>query len=66
MSPEHTLEELFIKCCSKGYIDSIILLISLGVDPGTQSNQGIIYASESGYIDIVQLLLQDPRVETVM
>ena len=43
--------------------DEIKSLIYNGVDPSTDDNFSIRYASRNGYIEIVKLLLQDDRVD---
>ena len=54
--------------CKMGIISSVVKLINLGSDPAANNNQGIVWASENGYDDIVSLLLLqynvDPSVES--
>ena len=46
-----------------GFLDEVKRLIQQGVDPSDKDNLPIRLASENGYIDVVKMLLQDPRVD---
>ena len=58
----------FRVACKMGIMSSVVKLLSLGADPAANNNQGIVWASENGYDDIVSLLLLqynvDPSVES--
>ena len=41
------------------------LLISKNIDPGYCNNCAIRYASENGHADVVELLLEDERVDPI-
>ena len=54
--------------CKMGILSSVEKLIDAGSDPAANNNEAIIWASENGYDDIVELLLQqynvDPSVDS--
>ena len=52
----------FLSACETGSVDMVASLIEL-VDPQAECNEAIQYASQNGHIDIVRLLLKDPRVD---
>jgi ankyrin repeat protein len=62
----HVIDWEELKPELKGYnkmSNAVILLNDSRVDPSNEDNQAIINASIQGHFEIVQLLLQDPRVD---
>lgn len=54
----------FKKAINDNNIELVKLLLKdPNVDPSTDYNYGICYASEDGYQEIVELLLKDPRID---
>ena len=56
-------EGLFIASCRYNNLRLVKWLLKQGVDPSDCSNYAIREASENGYLEIVEILLQDPRVD---
>ncbi|KAJ3269200.1 hypothetical protein HDV01_001679 [Terramyces sp. JEL0728] len=49
--------------CSRGNTELVSLLLETNADPSANNNHAIRCASEMGHCDIVELLVQDPRVD---
>lgn len=56
------LQNAFNKAVTEGFTEEVELFLDFGVDPSLNDNYAIKLASEGEYIDIVKLLLKDPRV----
>src|SRR3989304_3571773 len=56
------MEQQLIQAVKNGDITRVRQLIVAGVDPVANDNYVIRWASHYGYLEVVQLLLQDPRV----
>ena len=56
---------LFIQACECGHLYYVqqTLLLDKKIDPSTNYNEAIRYASKWGHIEVVKLLLQDKRVD---
>jgi len=54
----------FAECCSKGYMDSVKCLLTIPlIDPTWYNTDCLDRASKNGHADIVQILLNDTRVD---
>ena len=65
--PTEKRTEIFIKACRKGhlYYAQQTLLLDKKVNPSAWDNFAIIEASRHGHIEVVNLLLQDNRIESI-
>ena len=52
-----------IEVSQYGFLDEVKRLIQQGVDPSDAENQAIRLSSMYGHLDVVKLLLKDPRVD---
>ena len=57
------MKQEFIEACKNGDLARVKDLLTKGVDPSTSNNYAIGLASRKGHIEIVKLLLADPRVD---
>jgi ankyrin repeat protein len=52
------IDNIFLRLIHQGYVDFVIYLLNMGIDPGLADNSGIIIASEKGHLKIVKILLR--------
>jgi ankyrin repeat protein len=57
------MESEFIDACENGQLDIVKDLLSKCVDPSDCNNAAICWASHNGHLEVVKLLLYDPRVD---
>jgi len=57
------LNEEFIEAVYNDQIELVSMLLEKGVDPSIQNNHAIHIATSQNYIDLVRILLNDPRVD---
>jgi len=55
--------EIMIMAASDGLLNVLAILILSGADPGSGANGAIQSASKNGHLAVVDLLLQDERVD---
>jgi len=58
-------EKDFYETIKLNYVEILTGLIKEGFDPSADDNYAIKYASENGHLEVVKLLLQDPRVDPI-
>ncbi|KAJ3318151.1 hypothetical protein HDV06_000780 [Boothiomyces sp. JEL0866] len=51
------------QACLFGYYDMVKLLLENGADPSDYNNDALFSATQTGSLEIVELLLRDPRVD---
>jgi len=57
------LPEILIRAADDGDFTTVNILILAGVDPTANDNAAIIVASFNGHVEVVKLLLQQPRAD---
>ncbi|KAJ3315106.1 hypothetical protein HDV04_004247 [Boothiomyces sp. JEL0838] len=62
VDPNTHSNQPLISACKQGNLAIVKLLIKKGCDPSINFNNGLLYASKYGYAQIVNELLQNPRV----
>ncbi|KAI9327399.1 ankyrin repeat-containing domain protein [Obelidium mucronatum] len=55
--------DALMKACNNGHVDILRLLLRHGVDPSVNNNQAIFEAAWSENLELVDMLLSDPRVD---
>ncbi|KAJ3276180.1 hypothetical protein HDV01_005628 [Terramyces sp. JEL0728] len=62
VDPNTHSSQPLISACKQGNLEIVKLLLANGCDPSVNFNSGLFYASKYGYAQIVNELLQNPRV----